>query len=50
SMNGGSDDVGKVHLQVSSENQIHYGFGMHEDIVIASVYAYLDALKKILSQ
>ncbi len=47
SMNGGSDDLGKVHLQVAHEGQVYYGFGIHEDIVLASVYAYVDALNKL---
>jgi 2-isopropylmalate synthase len=48
-MSGGSDDIGKVHMQISKDQQIFYGFGMHEDIILASVYAYIDALNKVPS-
>ncbi|MCK5703983.1 MAG: 2-isopropylmalate synthase [Cyclobacteriaceae bacterium] len=43
----GSDDVGKVHMQVEHENQIYYGFGANTDIVTASAEAFIDALNKI---
>jgi len=43
----GSDDVGKVHMQVMHENQIYYGFGANTDIVTASAEAFIDALNKI---
>ncbi len=43
----GSDDVGKVHIQIIYKDQIYYGFGADTDIVAASVKAYLDALNKI---
>lgn len=45
---GGSDDSGKVHLQISFQNKVHYGFAAGKDIVTASVKAYLDALNKVL--
>lgn len=32
----GSDDVGKVHMQVEYDNQIYYGFGANTDIIAAS--------------
>ena len=44
----GSDDVGKVHVQIKYKNQIYYGFGADTDIVVASAKAYLDALNKII--
>ncbi|MDW7695897.1 2-isopropylmalate synthase [Flammeovirgaceae bacterium SG7u.111] len=44
---GGSDDQGKVHMQLSHGEQVYYGFGTSTDIVMASVYAYIDALNKI---
>ena len=43
----GSDDVGKVHMQVEFDGQIYYGFGGNTDIVTASAEAYIDALNKI---
>lgn len=45
---GGSDDVGKVHIQMKYKEMIHYGFGADTDIVVASVKAYVDALNKII--
>lgn len=42
----GSDDVGKVHMQVAYDNQIYYGFGANTDIVTASVEAYIDCINK----
>lgn len=45
---GGSDDMGKVHVQISYKNQVYYGFGTDTDIVVASAKAYLDALNKIV--
>ncbi len=43
----GSDDIGKVHMQVLHEGQIYYGFGANTDIITASVEAYLDAINKM---
>lgn len=43
----GSDDVGKVHMQVEYEKNIFHGFGAHTDIITASVEAFLDALNKL---
>lgn len=44
----GSDDVGKVHIQVEYDGKIYYGFSAHTDIVTASVEAYIDAVNKFL--
>lgn len=43
----GSDDQGKVHVQIESNGQIYYGFAADTDVVVASARAYLDALNKI---
>ncbi len=43
----GSDDVGKVHIQIAHNGRIHYGFGANTDIVTASVEAFIDAINKI---
>ena len=45
----GSDDVGKVHMQVEYEGSIYYGFGANTDIVTASVEAYIDCINKFRS-
>ena len=42
----GSDDVGKVHMQVEYDGHVYYGFGVDTDIVTASVEAYIDCINK----
>jgi 2-isopropylmalate synthase len=42
----GSDDVGKVHMQVEYDGNLYYGFGANTDIVTASVEAYIDCINK----
>ena len=42
----GSDDVGKVHMQVEYDGSLYYGFGADTDIVTASVEAYIDCINK----
>lgn len=44
---GGSDDTGKVHIEISLGDHVYYGFGADTDIIVASVKAYLDALNKV---
>lgn len=44
----GSDDYGKVHIQISYKGNMYYGFGTDTDIVVASVKAYLSVLNKII--
>jgi 2-isopropylmalate synthase len=44
----GSDDIGKVHIQISYKGQTFYGVGVDTDIVLATVRAYLNALNKII--
>ncbi|MCH5301448.1 MAG: 2-isopropylmalate synthase [Prevotella sp.] len=46
----GSDDVGKVHMQVEYDGNIYYGFGANTDIVTASVEAYIDCINKFKKQ
>ena len=43
----GSDDIGKVHMQVEFEESVYNGFGANTDIITASVEAFIDALNKI---
>ena len=40
----GSDDMGKVHMQVEYDGQMYYGFGANTDIIAASVEAYIDCI------
>jgi len=42
----GSDDVGKVHMQVEHDGHVYYGFGASTDIVGASVEAFIDCINK----
>ncbi|MFW5703812.1 MAG: 2-isopropylmalate synthase [Patescibacteria group bacterium] len=44
----GSDDTGKVHIQLNVNGKPYYGFGSDTDIIAASVKAYVDALNKII--
>jgi len=46
-MTRGSDDLGKVHIQVEQNGVYYYGFGTDTDIVVASVKAYINALNKL---
>lgn len=48
-INKGSDDVGKVHMQVEHDGHVYYGFGANTDIVAASVEAYIDCINKFNS-
>jgi 2-isopropylmalate synthase len=43
----GSDDLGKVHVQIEHEGKIYYGFSANVDIITASVEAFIDAIAKI---
>jgi 2-isopropylmalate synthase len=43
----GSDDLGKVHVQVEHGGKTYYGFGTNTDIITASVEAFIDAISKI---
>ena len=42
----GSDDMGKVHMQVEYNGSLYYGFGANTDIVTASVEAHIDCINK----
>ncbi len=44
----GSDDLGKVHVQVENKGIVYYGFSASTDIITASVEAYVDALSQIV--
>src|SRR5512137_2850720 len=43
----GSDDIGKVHIQVEHQGKTFYGFSANTDIITASVEAFIDAIAKI---
>lgn len=45
----GSDDLGKVHIQIEHEGVIHYGFSANTDIVTASVEAFIDAISNCIT-
>lgn len=44
----GSDDMGKVHMQVEYEGCSYYGFSANTDIIAASVEAFIDAINKFV--
>ena len=44
----GSDDVGKVHIQIENRGKLYYGFAGHTDINTASVEAFINAINKIV--
>lgn len=44
----GTDDVGKVHIQIENKGNIYYGFSANTDIVTAAVEALVDAVSKII--
>jgi len=47
-INQGSDDVGKVHMQVEYEGNMYYGFSANTDIIAASCEAFIDAINKFV--
>ena len=49
-INKGSDDVGKVHMQVDHSGQTYYGFSANTDIIAASVEAFIDAINKFVKK
>lgn len=44
----GTNDVGKVHIQVEYHGKVYYGFSADTDIITASVNAYIDAVSKVI--
>jgi len=44
----GSDDLGKVHMQVEYGGHVYYGFGANTDVIAASVEAYIDCINKFV--
>ena len=48
SISKGSDDMGKVHMQIMHGGKVYYGFGAHTDIVVASIESYISAVNKFM--
>ncbi|MCG8701890.1 MAG: 2-isopropylmalate synthase [Bacteroidales bacterium] len=44
----GSDDLGKVHIQIENRGRVYYGFSGNTDIITASVEAFINAVNKIV--
>ncbi|MDR1672563.1 MAG: 2-isopropylmalate synthase [Bacteroidales bacterium] len=44
----GSDDIGKVHVQIENQSNTYYGFSANTDVVTASAEAFIDAISKIV--
>ena len=47
-INRGSEDIGKVHMQVEHEGVNYYGFSANTDIVTASAEAFINAVNKFV--
>lgn len=47
-INKGSDDIGKVHMQLEYEGINYYGFSANTDIVTASAEAFINAVNKFV--
>ena len=47
-INKGSDDVGKVHMQLDYDGATYYGFSANTDIVVASAEAFINAVNKFV--
>ena len=47
-INRGSDDIGKVHMQVEHEGHLYYGFSANTDIIAASAEAFINAINKFV--
>ncbi len=47
-INKGSDDMGKVHMQLEYEGVNYYGFSANTDIVTASAEAFINAVNKFV--
>lgn len=48
SINRGSNDSAKIHMQVEYDGRVFFGFGSSTDIVEGSLEAYVDALNKFM--
>lgn len=48
SVDRGSDDIGKVYMQVLYNEGLYYGFSASSDIVLASLQAYIDAVNQFI--
>lgn len=44
----GTDDVGKVHIQIENKGDVYYGFSANTDIVTAASEALVNAISKII--
>jgi len=44
----GSDDLGKVHVQIENRGNQYYGFSANTDIITGAVEAFVDAVSKIV--
>lgn len=49
-MDKGSDDTGKVHMQVEYDKCLYYGFAANTDIVTAAVEAFINAVNKFYKE
>lgn len=47
-MSKGSNDVGRVHMQISCEGRMAHGFSANTDTISASVEAFIDGINKLI--
>ncbi len=47
-MSKGSNDVGRVHMQIASEGRCAHGFSANTDVTTASVEAFIDGVNKLI--
>ncbi len=48
SMSKGSNDIGRVHMNIQSGERTAHGFGANTDIIRASVEAFIDGVNKLI--
>ena len=49
SITSGFDALGRVSVKISNDNILFSGYSTHTDIIMASAYAYINAICKINS-
>ncbi len=49
SITSGFDALGRVSVKISNDNVLFSGYSTHTDIIMASAYAYINAICKVLS-
>jgi 2-isopropylmalate synthase len=50
SISGGTEALGEVVVRIFTDDTVYVGRGSHQDVVVASVIAYLSAINKMTQQ